>query len=299
MTTTMHFNFIDSVSIETIVGFEYFWDNDPGYALGKHVDVDTPSSHLQQFSSPTVADKNLSIEKHRLYYRCQTNQGQWSHTYPIRLVDIIPLSRDTIFIDSSICQSFTTIGGQVFTEAGKYREAKIIKGPQYQIAIYDLDILEIDTQVSISGNSLTANEDNAKYQWVKCPGFVAIQSATSRSFEPSESGLYAVIITNGECSDTSSCHYYSYISVLNDKLSSQTVLIYPNPNDGSLNINLKSSTELNIGYITICNSMNEIIHKAQITESRFSVDLSNIASGVYTIHIKSGSMKYVTKLIRL
>lgn len=54
-----------------------------------------------------------------------------------------------------------------------------------------------DTAVTQSGNTLTAVEAGASYQWINCATNQPIAGATGQSFTPVSSGSYAVQITLG------------------------------------------------------------------------------------------------------
>lgn len=63
----------------------------------------------------------------------------------------------------------------------------------------------IDTSVTLSDATITANNQSATYQWVNCSDMSSIDGETSSSFTATVSGDYAVIVTEGVCSSTSSC----------------------------------------------------------------------------------------------
>lgn len=75
----------------------------------------------------------------------------------------------------------------------------------------------VDTSVTVSTSLLTANAVlNTSYQWIHCDS-ASIEGATFQSFIPSESGNYAVEITQDGCVDTSSCYTINIIGI--DELS--------------------------------------------------------------------------------
>lgn len=63
------------------------------------------------------------------------------------------------------------------------------------------------SQITNANNTLTINGlSTASYQWIDCGNSNAeIVGETSHIFEPSVSGSYAVVVSNGTCSDTSDC----------------------------------------------------------------------------------------------
>jgi hypothetical protein len=75
----------------------------------------------------------------------------------------------------------------------------------------------VDTSVTLNSSVLTANAVlNTSYQWIHCDS-ASIEGATFQSFIPSESGNYAVEITQDGCVDTSSCYTINIIGI--DELS--------------------------------------------------------------------------------
>ena len=67
---------------------------------------------------------------------------------------------------------------------------------------------------SIVGATITANQNGATYQWIDCNnGNTPIAGQTNQSFTATVSGNYSVIVTQNNCSDTSSC--YSISNVIN------------------------------------------------------------------------------------
>src|SRR5690606_5535630 len=96
-----------------------------------------------------------------------------------------------------------------------------------------VDAPNADVQVWFGG-ILEAKADSVAYQWIDCNDTANRFGATQKSFYPSGSGNYAVIITtpNG-CVDTSACFQVDNIS-LSELPSSQRISIYPNPASGEL-----------------------------------------------------------------
>jgi len=69
-----------------------------------------------------------------------------------------------------------------------------------------VSVYEVDVSVTVSGDTLTANAASATYQWIDCNTRHIISGATSQTFLPSQSGNFAVIVTENGCTNTSSCY---------------------------------------------------------------------------------------------
>lgn len=68
-----------------------------------------------------------------------------------------------------------------------------------------LNIFTIDTSITISNNTLTANSSNSTYQWLDCENNYVINNETNQSFYTNVIGYYSVVISKNGCIDTSSC----------------------------------------------------------------------------------------------
>jgi hypothetical protein len=99
--------------------------------------------------------------------------------------------------------------------------------------------LIVDTSVTSSDPTLTANATGATYQWIDCGnGNSAIAGETNQSYNATNAGSYAVIVTENGCSDTSAC--YSLTNVGIGEMSNQAnINVFPNPTKGPVNIQFK------------------------------------------------------------
>lgn len=99
-------------------------------------------------------------------------------------------------------------------------------------------IEDINTTVSQNGATLTANLPNASYQWLDCNNNftpVSGQAGQNQSFTPQVNGEYAVAITLGQCTETSSCYTVATLGNNKNELSNP-ITIFPNPNNGEFSV---------------------------------------------------------------
>lgn len=129
--------------------------------------------------------------------------------------------------------------GQTYTTSGTYTEP-ITGNACSSNATLNLTISSSITNLNVIQNNtvLTASQPNLNYQWVDCDNnYSEIPGETSQSFVTTTSGNYAVILSLGECADTSDCKMVSFASI-GDNDFSNSVLVYPNPTDGGVTIEL-------------------------------------------------------------
>lgn len=143
-----------------------------------------------------------------------------------------------------------------------------------------------------NGNRLSAEENNATYQWIDCNnGNTPITGETNQYFDPQTSGLYAVIVTNSlGYSVTSSCVNFTYLQT-ND-FNSVKFTVYPNPANDTLKINLNDQID-KITLINLLGQKNEIF-----TNGNNEFKINNLSPGNYIIQFELGDQKYFSKMIK-
>jgi len=133
--------------------------------------------------------------------------------------------------------------------------------------------------VSVLDNVITANEAGVNYQWIDCGNAnQPIAGATNQSFTPTANGNYAVIITQGACSDTSVCSAITTIGI--DEIKSALfVHVFPNPTTKNLTIELNSTIE----SIAIYAMTGELVQ----TENSTAFSVEQLSRGMYLVEIKT------------
>ena len=134
--------------------------------------------------------------------------------------------------------------------------------------------------VTISGDTLVAQANQAKYQWLECNqgNYSVINGATQNTYVPNSTGEYAVSIKNGACADTSACMFYSGLNIIgNDRSFS----VFPNPTRGKLKIYSLSG----FNQVHIYNSDGKEIIELRFNEdkSEIALDLDGLQSGLYSM----------------
>ncbi|MGJ8660622.1 MAG: lamin tail domain-containing protein [Bacteroidota bacterium] len=163
------------------------------------------------------------------------------------------------------------------------------------IITVDLTIINTDTIVTQSANTLTSNETGAIYQWLECPGMTQIQGATNQAYTASVNGSYAVAITQNNCVDTSACYALISVGLLENNIENN-VVVYPNPSDGNFVIDLGSSNQETT--IIISNVYGKIIRSISFDKGQL-LDISlQEPNGIYLISIQAKDEKTMIRLIK-
>lgn len=149
--------------------------------------------------------------------------------------------------------------------------------------IVHLRVEKFTKEVIGNGPLLTAKQDSATYQWLRCDstGYSMIPGANGKSYTAPKSGEYAVIIRKGGCTDTSACIQYLQSGI--DLFTAiDNVKIYPNPTDGLITIDFG---KISGGIIRVYNSTGALILEEEKPElPKQLIDLKAI-SGLYFIEL--------------
>lgn len=140
----------------------------------------------------------------------------------------------------------------------------------------------LDLSLSVSGATLTSNEPGVSYQWIDCSDNSIVNGANNQNFTPSSNGDYAVIVTDGNCSDTSACESVTTVGLENNQFANG-VSVYPNPNNGSFKLNFGQLIEN--GEVYLLDVQGRVV-QSMIIENTQEVNVNNTHdAGVYLIRI--------------
>ena len=72
-------------------------------------------------------------------------------------------------------------------------------------AVATVTVSSINRGTTTNGATITADATGVTYQWINCATHTNITGATSQSYTATANGSYAVILNNGNCTDSSAC----------------------------------------------------------------------------------------------
>lgn len=156
-----------------------------------------------------------------------------------------------------------------------------------------ISIIQVDTSVTETGFTLTANASGT-YQWLDCNNaYAPIAGETNQSFSPIIGGSYAVAVTVNGCTDTSAC--YSVPLGTNEINGAFTVSLYPNPVRDVLVI---ETGKISSGTIELIEISGAVVRTMQFDNSHFTFDMSGIADGIYYLSILTREGKVTKRIIK-
>jgi uncharacterized repeat protein (TIGR01451 family) len=244
--------------------------------------------------SPKIGVSNGSIVNNKAEIYFDYNPAVATNSVFNTLVDTIP---KLTFTDvQTACKSFTWIDGRTYTSNNNTASYIIasFEGCDSVVTL-NLNINKVDTTLTLSNGTLTANTSNAKYQWVDCDNaFAPIPNETNQTFAPWENGFYAALINVNNCTDTSVCYFVKSNGV--SKLQfAHNIHVYPNPNKGEINIDFGQ----NIGSKTvkISDLLGRTVYQNTLDQKLLKIQI-DAQPGIYILSVENeyGSKKII-KLI--
>ena len=194
------------------------------------------------------------------------------------------------------CNSYTwPANGNTYTASGTYNATLTNVAGCDSVATLNLTINTIDNSVTQTGFTFTANATGVIYQWIDCSTMTVISGETSSWFTATNNGSYAVVVSDGTCTDTSACYDINGLGVVENG-SFPWMNVYPNPTDGKVVISFAGS--VNNATLSLRDMQGKLLRKQFVTGKIFTVDLSQSDPGMYLLELEEGSANKQIRIIR-
>src|SRR5690554_582966 len=186
-------------------------------------------------------------------------------------------------VTEEVCGSYTwSANNQNYTSSGVYTETLATVEGCDSVVTLDLTIMDIVTDLTIDfeNNALVSSPNYSSYQWVNCDeNYAPISGEVNSTFTPSSNGNYAVIITNGNCVDTSACMRINILDLYNHEKNSMK--IYPNPTGGLVKIEFVEP--FSQGKISVYEMTGKLVQEFNIENQKQFQFILEGETGVYII----------------
>ena len=197
------------------------------------------------------------------------------------------------------CFSYVwALDGNTYTTTGQYTAVLANAAGCDSTVTLDLTINTVDNTTSVAGNTFTANFAGGTYLWIDCVTNNTIATETNQSFTPTTPGDYAVIVSDGTCSDTSDC--VTSAVGLNENTLSKGFEIFPNPTKGAFTIAISGIITDKVTVI-ITEAKGKVIMTQDFTNVSESMELpvhlNSMEVGVYFVTITANDSKSVQRIV--
>ena len=227
------------------------------------------------------------------YQKIYTSASGCDSIFTLQLT--INQAADSTFNETACFAYLWSANGVTYTASGIYKDTITTVSGCDSILLLNLVIDSVDVGVSKNANVLTADQGGVTYQWLDCSiGMQEISGATSQSYIADKNGSYAVIITDGNCSDTSACISVTSIGI-GDNIMDDVFVIYPNPNTGTFSItfDVKQPT-VKIRLISIDGKQILLDNRRDVKSLDYKI---NVAPGKYFILIETNDGERIKEII--
>jgi Leucine-rich repeat (LRR) protein len=203
---------------------------------------------------------------------------------------VINCSIPPTIITASICngEAYSLNGVNYFLD-GVYQQKLITSVGCDSIVELQLTVNSIINTVSQSSAILQTTASGSGYQWIDCATNTNITGAINSTYQPTQSGNYAVAVTYGNCIDTSSCFAFSMVGLPSS--IGTDVIFQTRYNSNAYQIQLHAEKlKGNNGVLRLMDISGRIIFQKQI---------ENIAAGNLDIEIPAKGMNAGIYLVNL
>lgn len=262
----------------------------PAYLFLVAFDARGQLQWVDQYNQTTATPLSLVVDNQEQLYLVGRNSFsvvKWNHK--VSQSYIVLSQSDTICDGDEI-----VFGGMVLSAAGEYRDT--VQSAQ---SIYDtVHILQLAvvtspaTTLSQQGNLLVANDSTFhSYQWWDCQSQSVIPGAVLHTYSPGSTGSFALITSNGICTDTTDCYKYIPTGI---SYKTPSIQIFPNPASSAFRV--QNSEQANVVYLRVWNSMGQLVYDAPFHHQ--SISIESWKAGPYVIELKlAGGKLIIVKLI--
>jgi len=198
-------------------------------------------------------------------------------------------------ITASACDSYT-LNNQTYTSSGTYFQTLQNASGCDSILTVIVNILESPNVTVTQQNEITL-QANAPgiitYQWIDCTTNQQIVGATSATFTANQNGLYAVEVTDSNCTTLSNCTVINQVELYENE--STLLNIYPNPTSGSFTILWNTPADRTIRVFDMVGKT--ILFQATSNQESLNLDV-NEPNGIFLIEVKTGSKMEYYKVVK-
>jgi hypothetical protein len=149
-------------------------------------------------------------------------------------------------------------------------------------------LVTLDLTINVSPTAVATDNGDATitastgttYEWIDCGTGLAIAGATSQTYTATANGSYSVVVSNGSCTDTSSCVVVDNVSI--KEIMNNVVSLYPNPTRDFVTLMMTASN----ATVNVLDAQGKVLQSINVVNGG-TIDLSSYETGIYIFSIKT------------
>lgn len=208
---------------------------------------------------------------------------------------ITPCTSTSSSIVEMSCGSYTAPSGQVFNTSGTVTAIIPNAAGCDSVITINLTINTVDVTTSILDSVVTASANGASYQWINCTSNTVLVGDTNQSYTITDNDNYAVIVTQGNCSDTSTCVNFTTVGI-EESVFGSTFKLYPNPASENVTIDFGEEDAVNVLVTDVTGKV--VFSIDGILDTQVNLNTISLNKGLYFVIIQNGNNQKVLKFLK-
>ena len=188
--------------------------------------------------------------------------------------------------------------GNIYNSSGTYLDTIPNSNGCDSAITLNLFIEYLDSSITLNGSVFTA-VDTGIYQWLSCDSnYKQVSGEIGKTFVPKQNGSYALQISNGICTDTSTCMSINYVGIISGH-HNNSFQVYPNPSIGSITVKAGLRDGENFNNISIYDvkgrKVKEFIDPGC---NQCELIIDELPEGMYFIKAVSNDSSWVKRIMK-
>jgi hypothetical protein len=200
----------------------------------------------------------------------------------------------------TICQGDSIVfDNQLLTVSGIYSAVYTSANGCDSTVTLTLLVNTIQTGVTQQGGTLTADAQNATYQWVDCNSSQPVAGATETTYTPQVTGNYAVAVTQNGCQAVSDCIFVEVVAV-GEPEEKYDWLLQPNPASDHFWVTIHKAPSA-VSGLEVYDMTGRLLLRQELSNGYgpVRVDLNGIPDGILLVKLSDGRHAASKKLIKI
>ena len=214
---------------------------------------------------------------------------------------VINCSIPPTIINASICGGDSYLLNNVqYYNSGVYTQRITTSVGCDSLIELHLSATTFNNTISVNTGTLQTSQTGTSYQWINCNTNTAISGATEQTYTPVQGGNFAVVVSDGICSDTSNCVFFSGTGI-GELNAGVTLLSSINEETNSIRVTINGlSTGGNLSITDVRGKIifSEIIPADGNKNRQLFFPAATLARGMYLIQLSGENVRITTKVVR-